>query len=42
MKESVLKRLSNGAMLHVHGGSSASFTDETLQSALCDCLAGCG
>lgn len=43
-EESILKRLSNGAMYQVNGGRSNSFTDSdnSLQPSLGDCLAGCG
>lgn len=41
-EESILKRLSNGAMYQVTGGKSASFTNADVQPSLGDCLAGCG
>lgn len=41
-EEAILKRLSNGEMYQVKGGKSSSFTNESLQPALDNCLAGCG
>lgn len=41
-EKAILERLSNGAMVNVNGGTSPSFTDQETQSALTDCLAGCG
>lgn len=41
-EESILKRLSNGAMYQVNGGKSDSFTNVEVQQSLGNCLAGCG
>lgn len=41
-EESILKRLSNGAMYQVNGGKSDSFTNNEVQPSLGNCLAGCG
>lgn len=39
-EQSILKRLSNGAMLNVYGGQSSS-SDEEVADPLSLCLAGC-
>ena len=41
-EKSILKRLSDGTMFQVTGGSSSHFTSEEVQPSLGTCLAGCG